>query len=131
MKFFKKIFDKYNQKKHIDEYNIKSQDLVLKAQKIFNDYGQALMECNEINKRKHKEFMEMLDVDTLKALQSFDEPFQNKFDIRLLPYDKEKIREAIEFLLQYVDETDTTRIGLLETGLLFLDDFIDYSKLGS
>lgn len=180
MKFFKKIFGKYNQKKHIDDYNIKSQDLVLsiiekfktldankikdykkmlkafeptnndqkmmiailkdgiaynkasRAEKIVNDYGQALMEASELNIRKVEEFRENLNGETLK---SFNEKeaiyyhFQNKFDIRLLPYDKEIIREAIEFLLQ--DERDTSRVEQLEAGLLFLDDFIDYSKFGS
>ena len=180
MKFFKKIFGKYNQKKHIYDYNIKSQDLVLsiiekfktlddnkienyknmlkafeptkndqksmtaiikdgiaynkasRAEKIVNDYGQALMEVSELNIRKVEEFRENLNVETLK---SFNEKeaiyyhFQNKFDIRLLPYDKEIIREAIEFLLQ--DETDTSRIEQLEAGLLFLEDFIDYSKFSS
>jgi hypothetical protein len=185
MKFFKKIFGKYNQKKNVDDYDIKYQELVRrniekfetlddnmieeydkylkefkptnssqkmllttikagiannkasKVEKIVNDYGKALMEATEINKRKLKEFMEILHTDTLKALkylasepvESINYPFQNKFDIRLLQYDKEKIREAIELFLQ--DETDPNRIEQLKAGLLFLDDFIDYSKFVS
>lgn len=187
MKFFKKIFGKYNQKKQVDDYNIKSQDLVLRiiekfktlddnkiedyktflkefeptnndqklllaimkdgisynkasrAEKIVNDYGQALMKATELNKRKVDEFFSKnknLDLASLKSMQeSLQENkaiyyhLQHKFDIRLLPYDKEIIREALEFLLQ--DETDTSTIEQLKNGLLFLDDFIDFSKFGS
>ena len=103
-----------------------------KAQKIVNDYGHALVEATELNKRKVDEFSKNLDSASLKSLQEKKDIYyhlQNKFDIRLLPYDKEIIREALEFLLQ--DETDANRIEQLKIGLLYLEDFIDFSQSNS
>ena len=180
MGFFKKIFDRRNQKNGSDDYDTNLQESALKfiekfktlgdekieayekmlkefkptnekqkfflelkkegiaynktskAEKIVNDYGQALMEATELNKRKVDEFSKNLDSASLKTLQEKKGIYyhlQNKFDIRLLPYDKEIIREALEFLLQ--DETDANRIEQLMIGLLYLDDFIDFSQFNS
>ena len=99
-------------------------------QQIVNEYGKALMEGTELNKRKVEEFGKKTDGDSLKELQDKRAIFyhlQNKFDIRLLPYDKKTIKEAIELLMQ--DETDINRIEQLKAGLLYLDDFIDFSQL--
>ena len=101
-------------------------------EKIVNEYGKALMEATELNKRKVEEFGKKIDSDSLKELQDKKAIFyhlQNKFDIRLLPYDKDTIKEAIESLMQ--DETDVNRIEQLKVGLLYLDDFIDFSQIDS
>jgi uncharacterized membrane protein len=90
------------------------------------------MEATELNKRKVEEFGKKIDGDSLKELQDKRAIFyhlQNKFDIRLLPYDKNTIKEAIESLMQY--ETDVNRIEHLKVGLLCLDDFIDFSQFDS
>ena len=101
-------------------------------EKIVNEYGKALLEATELNRRKLEEFGEKIDRDSLKELQDKKAIFyhlQNKFDIRLLPYDKNTIIEAIELLMQ--DETDVNRIEQLKIGLLYLDDFIDFSQFDS
>lgn len=103
-----------------------------KYEKIVNEYGKALMEATELNKRKVEEFGKKIDGDSLKELQDKRAIFyhlQNKFDIRLLPYDKNTIKEAIESLMQH--ETDVNRIEHLKVGLLCLDDFIDFSQFDS
>lgn len=97
-------------------------------EKIVNEYGKVLMEATELNKSKVEEFGKKIDGDSLKELQDKRAIFyhlQNKFDIRLLPYEKNTIKEAIESLMQ--DETDVNRIEQLKVGLLYLDDFIDFS----
>jgi len=79
-----------------------------------------------------EEFGKKIDGDLLKELQDKRAIFyhlQNKFDIRLLPYDKNTIKEAIESLMQ--DETDVNRIEQLKVGLLYLNDFIDFSQFDS
>ncbi|MBU4185352.1 MAG: hypothetical protein KKI12_01495 [Proteobacteria bacterium] len=103
---------------------------IKKAERIVNEYGQAILEATELNKRKVKEFGEKVDTSSAKALQDKKAIYyhlMNKFDIRLLPYDKNTIKEAIELLLE--NETDENRIEQLRTGLLYLDDFIDLSDL--
>lgn len=100
-----------------------------KAEEIVNDYGRALMEATELNKRKVDEFSKNIDSASLKPLQEKKGIYyhlQNKFDIRLLPNDKEIIREALEFLLQ--DETNANRIEQLKKALVYLEDFIDFSQ---
>ena len=99
-------------------------------EKIVNEYGKALMEATELNKKKVEEFGKKIDSNSLKEFQDKKPIFyhlQNKFDIRLLPYDKNTIKEAIELLLK--DETDAKRIEQLRIGLLYLDDFIDFPDL--
>jgi hypothetical protein len=100
-----------------------------KAQKIVNDYGNALMEATELRRKNVDEFNKNFDSTSLKSLQDKKDIYyylQNKFDIRLLPYDKEIIKEAIELLLQ--DETDVNWIEQLKIGLLYLSDFIDFNQ---
>ena len=90
------------------------------------------MEATELNKRKVEEFGKKIDGDSLKELQDKRAIFyhlQNKFDIRLLPYDKNTIKEAIESLMQ--DEPNVNRKEQLKVGLLYLDDFIHFSQFDS
>ena len=101
-------------------------------EKIVNEYGKAIMEATELNKRKIEEFGKKNDSNSLKELQENNAIFhhlQNKFDIRLLPYDKNTIREAIEALMQ--GETAVNKIEQLKVGLLYLDDFINFSQFDS
>jgi hypothetical protein len=101
-------------------------------EKIVNEYGKALMEATELNRRKVEEYGKNINRDSIKKLADKKAIFyhlQNKFDIRLLPYDKNTIKEAIESLLQ--DEKDLNRIDQLKIGLLYLDDFIDFSQFDS
>ena len=101
-------------------------------EKIVNEYGKALMEATELNKRKVEEFGKKINGDSLKELQDKSAIFyhlQNKFDIRLLPYDKNIIKKAIESLMQ--DETDVNKIEQLKVVLSYLNDFIDFSQFNS
>jgi hypothetical protein len=103
-----------------------------KGEKIVNEYGQAIMAASELNKRKVQNFTKNLNSASVKALnerQAIYHHLQNKFDMHLLSHDKEIIREALEVLLK--DEIDSHKIEQLRTGLLLLDDFIDYSKFES
>lgn len=103
---------------------------IKKAEKIVNEYGQAIMEATELNKRKVEEFGKKIETSSVKALQDKKAIYynlMNKFDIQLLPYGKNTIKEAIELLLK--DETDANRIEQLRIGLLYLDDFIDFTDL--
>lgn len=117
-----------------------------RSEKIVNEYGKAIMEATELNKRKVEEFRKKTDdnslYDSRKEFQDKSAIFyhlQNKFDIRLLPYDKNTIKEAIEYLIQNdtdvkwleQNETDVIWIEQLKIGLLFLDDFIDFSQFDS
>ena len=99
---------------------------------IVNEYGKALMEATELNRRKVEEYSKNINRDSIKELADKKAIFyhlQNKFDIRLLPYDKNTIKEAIESLMQ--DEKDINRIDQLKIGLLYLDDFIDFNQFDS
>jgi hypothetical protein len=102
---------------------------IKRAEKIVNEYGRAIMEASELNKRKFAEFEKNIDTKSAKELLGNKASYyqlQNKFDNRLLPYDKQTIKESIELLLN--DETDVSRIEQLKIGLLYLDDFIDFSE---
>ncbi|MBC8200291.1 MAG: hypothetical protein H8E80_09675 [Desulfobacteraceae bacterium] len=102
-----------------------------KYEKIVNEYGEALMEATELNRRKVEEYSKNINRDSINELADKKAIFyhlQNKFDIRLLPYDKNTIKEAIESLIQ--DETDVKKIEQLKVGLSYLDDFIDFSQFG-
>jgi len=103
-------------------------NMMEKAQKIVNEYGQAIMKGTEINRRKTEEFMKQTIDQTIKSLKDQDplHPLQGKFDIDLLSHDKETIKGAIGFLLEH--ETDSEKIDDLMRGLIFLDDFIDLKK---
>jgi hypothetical protein len=103
-----------------------------KAQKIVNEFGKAIVEASEFNKRKFEEFLNRIKTTSNKAsLQEIKDDaaiyLLNKFDIRLLPYDKNTIKESIELLLK--DETDVNKIEQLRVGLILLNDFIDFSNL--
>ena len=107
-----------------------------RSEKIVNEYGKAIMEATELNKRKVEEFRKKTDdnslYDSKKEFQNKRAIFyhlQNKFDIRLLPYDKNTIKEAVEYLIQ--NDTDVKWLEQLKIGLLFLDDFIDFSQFDS
>jgi hypothetical protein len=97
-----------------------------KAQKIINEYGSAIVEATEKNRKKVEEFGRLPIERQKESLEIKDVYFyalQNKFDINLLPYDKATIKESIELLLK--GETDSAAVSSLKTGLLYLDDFVD------
>jgi len=124
MGLLKKIFGN----KHISE--AKLLDKEQRAERIVNEYGRAIIEATELNRRKVAEFQESIDENSIKDFvneKAIWYHLQNKFDIRLLPYDKQTIKEAIELLLK--DETDKTKIEQLKIGLMFLNDFVEYSGL--
>jgi hypothetical protein len=99
-----------------------------KAEKIVNEYGSAIVKANEINRKKVEEFGKLPTEEKAKSLENKDAYFyalQNKFDINLLPYDKTTIKDSIELLLD--DETDPSKKDVLISGLLYLEDFVDFS----
>jgi len=100
---------------------------ISKAQKIVNEYGQALMEATENKKEKCKGFYNN-DPDAMKEFQEKGAIFYHlsgKFDIKYLPYDISVIEEAISILVK--NETDKNRIDDLKRGLIYLPNFIDFS----
>lgn len=104
----------------------------VRNQLIINVYGKAIMVASELNNKIVEEFGKNIDADSRKELWEKKSNFYhllNKFDIRLLPYDKCTIREAIESLMK--DEIDAKNIEQLKIGLIYLDDFIDFSQLDS
>lgn len=79
-----------------------------------------------------EEFGKIIDGDSAKEYLDKKAIFyrlQGKYDIRLLPYDKNTIKEAIESLIKH--EIDENFIEDLQRGLLYLDDFIDFSQYDS
>ena len=97
-----------------------------KAIKIVNAYGGAITKGTELNKIIVESFQNKSPGQHLEALKKKGAYFyalQNKFDISLLPFDKKTIQDAIELLIE--DETDSEKISSLNTGLMYLQDFID------
>jgi hypothetical protein len=100
------------------------------ALKIINQYGDVLFKASEHNKKIVNEFFTKIESPEFdKSLLTTRIKYQlmNKYDIKLLPYRKEKIKEAIEFMLK--NEKDCDRAEILKGGLLYLDDFIDIDDL--
>ena len=119
--------------KGIAEYgNAQLEYIKLKrSEKIVNEYGQAITEASEQNKR----LVENLNADSMKKiLQEKGADYyrlMGKFDIHSLPYSKEIIADAIEFLLQHSQYEPDPYVGTLQRGLMYLDDFIDFSAIES
>jgi len=103
------------------------------AVKIINEYGNAITLASEINKRKVQEFFKNSDANSkakfLNDKYDIYYRLQNKFDLSLLPYKKETIKQALVYLLKI--ETNQEKKEQLKTGLLYLKDFIDYDKFKS
>ena len=93
-----------------------------RCNKIVNEFGQAIMEANEHNKRLVANLNGEAIAQAVKEGRAdyYRLLLLNKFDINFLPYNKEIIRDAIEFLLQASPDD-----ALLVRGLIYLDDFID------
>ena len=105
-----------------------------RARKIVNEYGRALQDATQQNKSITDE---NFNADSLKSFRekgAIYYRYLGYLDISFLPYSKEIIREAIEFLLWWFlhvhafDATDK-RITILTTGLIFLNDFIDFNNI--
>lgn len=100
------------------------------AERVVNEYGAVLHNASENNKKIMDEFFQNIkkpDFDRSFLTNRLKYQLMNKFDKKLLPYRKEQIKEAIEFMLR--DEKDNDRAEILKAGLLFLDDFIDIDDL--
>ncbi|RLB13192.1 MAG: hypothetical protein DRG63_10665 [Deltaproteobacteria bacterium] len=101
------------------------------AEKIVNDYGRALEAVNQINREKFSRLItdlneeRILPEEVAQSLEKRKGPYYDlltmKADASLLPYPKERIREAIEFLLRI--DKDPSNISLLKAGLEYLDYF--------
>jgi ribosomal protein S17E len=97
-----------------------------KAEKIVNEYGQALEKGSEINKLIVEKITSDQMLESLENKDAYYYALQNKFDISLLPYDKTIIKDAIELLLE--DETDSSKKDGLMIGLRYLEDFVEIDK---
>ena len=100
-----------------------------RALKIVNEYGRALQDATQQNKSITDE---NLNADSLKSFRekgAIYYRYLGYLDISFLPYSKEIIREAIEFLLQHSQDETDPRIEQLRGGLLLLDNFIDFSHI--
>ncbi|HDM75786.1 MAG TPA: hypothetical protein ENG51_04865 [Deltaproteobacteria bacterium] len=102
-----------------------------KAEKIVNQYGKALKAANKQHANKvfriisrmtrDSELYEEICENLEKNHGYYFAIFSHKVDKSLLPYPKEKIKEAIEMLLRF--EKDVDNIKLLKAGLQYLNFF--------
>ena len=100
------------------------------AERIVNEYGAALFNASEHNRKIVNEFMKKIkepDFDKTSLTNRLKYQFANKFDIQFLPYGKDQIRQAIEYMLR--DEDDVDKVEKLRAGLVLLDDFINFDEL--
>jgi hypothetical protein len=96
------------------------------AEKIINDYGQAIEDATAYNKSKADEFFKNPNKD-MASTQSSKKYLQGKLDIKFLPYDKKTIEEALNIFIN--NETNHQIIEQLKAGHKLLDEFVDYSTL--
>ena len=93
------------------------------AQKIVNEYGQALITASKLSRIRDLDPAD--EWEDNEGSTQHDNPcpaFSSKMtDKNLLPYPKDVIKKAIEFLLK--EDKDPTHLEALRAGLLYLDDF--------
>jgi len=98
---------------------------------IVNEYGEALLKVNALNgvevlgvissMKRDEELCRRVSESLNRKRGYYFDLFSRKFDKSLLPYPKERIRNAIEFLLTL--DSDPDNIRLLKAGLEYLDCF--------
>lgn len=96
-----------------------------------NEYGRALMEASDQNKSLLRNLNVDLMKKTLQEKRAYYYRLLCKKDIHFLPYSKDTIRDAIEFLLQRSQDEADPYVNALKRGLMSLDDFIDFSHIES
>ena len=102
-----------------------------RCEKIVNEYGRAIVEASDQNKSLLRNLNVDLMKKTLQEKRVYYYRLIDKLDIHFLPYSKDTIRDALDFLLQRSQDQPDTYINSLKCGLMTLDDFIDFSHIES
>lgn len=103
-----------------------------RAEKVVNEYGIALEKASYLNRFEVENLVESV-AEGKYPLDEVCESLRQgrgrhhdlltlKFSASLLPYPKDKIKEAIELLLRY--DSDPENIRLLREGLRYLESFV-------